>query len=85
MPPISSIYLVNCICENSIGPADRQACAKPRSFILDILDDSNGISTIKRESRRFFISADTSSDLNTWLSEINRVIAFVRDWYINML
>lgn len=73
------IALSKSACENEITIANRETCARPRSFVIDIIYRN---SAEDRQIQRYYISTDTMQELQLWLAEINRVIAFCRDWHI---
>ncbi|XP_073812167.1 uncharacterized protein isoform X2 [Musca autumnalis] len=62
---------------NTIRPAPRDLCARPRSFCLTCtipkLDDQVAVSSI-------FFAADTQEDLNEWLDKLNRTLSLINCW-----
>lgn len=56
-----------------IVPADRTVCARPRTLALPVSDADGGV-------KKYFLSADTQSDLQMWESELNFVVQSLMIW-----
>ncbi|CAH1111301.1 unnamed protein product [Psylliodes chrysocephalus] len=56
-----------------IVPADRTVCARPRTLALPVSDADGGV-------KKYFLSADTQSDLLMWESELNFVVQSLMIW-----
>lgn len=72
-----TIDLVKCV-QDKVQVVDREMCARPRTFYLDIFSSQNDKSSVKS----FYLSADNQNDLVKWIRELNHKICFLRDWKI---
>ncbi|XP_055918963.1 uncharacterized protein LOC129951002 [Eupeodes corollae] len=69
------IFIVDlCSCKSlPIQCAAREVCARSRSFCLELLE-ATGTTAV------YIFSADSQSDLNSWISALNEVLEFIADW-----
>lgn len=51
-------------------------------FTVDIFNEENGGQTDKNRIKRFWISARNQNDLILWLTDLNRILKFIKDWNI---
>lgn len=69
-------------CANArIEIADRTLCARPRTLLLETMQN------LKCEDKsctieRHFLSTDTGSELKTWESKLNTIVSALRTWNV---
>lgn len=86
-----SIDLSKCATEY-ICLADKKTCAMPMTLIIDITADGRhkslesqqhvGNTETKSYQQRYFIGTNNNTELIQWLTELNRILEFIRDWNI---
>lgn len=77
-PPLEVIDLT--LCGNSeIASAPRSICARPKTFLIEIIKDTDQLPCYENCFRRF-LSADSNKDKKNWENKLNSVISFLRNW-----
>lgn len=80
--PILTLDLEKCNHRSSTLLVDREICAKPRTFKLDIVNAANADTYQHRRIQSYFISAESQLDLELWLSEIQKRFQIIENWNI---
>lgn len=62
---------------------DREICAKPRTFKIDMLNVCASTADLsKQRVQTYFIAAESQLDLELWLGEIQRIYRIIESWNV---
>lgn len=64
---------------DAIQLADKRTCSMPKTFILEMYNSDNGVNIIMET---YYITTESNTDLIKWLTELNRILKFIKDWNI---
>lgn len=83
-PPVLTLNMENCLHKQKIELVDREICAKPRTFQIDICNNLNNSPKTGNpiQVQSYFIAAETQLDLEQWLCQINRILKMIENWNI---
>lgn len=82
--PLLSLDLTKCTTD-AIQLADKRTCSIPKTFVLEMYKDNQVRSTGNTGQMALethYIAAECNTELIKWLTELNRILKFVKDWNI---
>lgn len=65
---------------DAIQLADKRTCSMPKTFILEMYNSDS--SSTNNDMETFYLTTESNTDLIKWLTELNRILKFIKDWNI---
>lgn len=85
--PLLSLDLTKCTAD-AIQLADKRTCSMPKTFVLELYKEDPQIRSsttgniCQMELETLYIAAESNTELIKWLTELNRILKFIKDWNI---